>query len=357
MSHREAILARFSGTGSGPPLYVPDLTLWYKWHRRHGTLAEQWQGCSLPEIARTLGLPIWLPVQPWRLETTGIAVSLEEGEDERLLRAETANGSLQARWTRGPDGDWWQVEYPIKEASHLPTALALAEARSYTVDGTGLERAWGLVGEDGVLALELPRRPLSDLLHGFLGWGQGLQLLHDPLLQQMLIVLENKLQLLVREICRLPGQIVLSPDNLDGQFISPRLFKRHLADSYHLSSRMLHRHDKWLLVHAGGPVAHLLAPLAEAGVDGVQGIAGPPQGNTTLAEARKIAGHGMTLWGGIPQDYLLPVHSEQALETAVQQATREAAADGRIILGVADQVPPAADLSRVQAIPALMGGL
>jgi hypothetical protein len=355
MNQRDKILARFAGAGSGAPLYLPDLTAWYEWHRGRGTLPEPWQEWSLPEIARDLGLPIWLTVQPWRLETTELKVTLEEAGAERTLRADTPHGTLQARWQQGPDGDWWQVEYPVKDAGDLPAALALAEARAYALDGAGLARARELVGEDGILALELPRRALSDLLHEFLGWGEGLLLLDDTLVQQMLIILEGKLQLLVQEICQLDGRMVLSPDNLDGQFVSPRLFDRHLADSYRLTTRMLHRYDKVLVVQAGGPVAHLLAPLATAGVDGVQGIAGPPQGNTTLAEARALAGPGMTLWGGIPQDYLLDVHGEEALEAAVRQAAAEAAGDGRMILGVADRVPPAADLERVTAIATMLG--
>lgn len=100
-------------------------------------------------------------------------------------------------------------------------------------------------------------------------------------------------------------------------------------------------------VHDGGP-------LAAAGVDGVQGVAGPPQGNTTLAEARRLAGPGLNLWGGIAQDYLLDVHGEEALEAAVRQAAAEATGDGRILLGVADRVPPAADLERVRAIARLL---
>lgn len=357
MNRRDQILARFGGTASGPPLYLPDLTTWYEWHRGRGTLPEPWQEWSLPEIARELGLPIWLTVQPWRLETTGLEVSLEEGQDERILRADTPHGPLQARWQQGPDGDWWQVEYPVKDAGDLPAALALAEARSYARDGAGLARARELVGEDGVLALELPRRALSDLLHEFLGWGEGLMLLEHTLVQQMLIILEGKLQLLVQEICQLDGQIVLSPDNLDGQFVSPRLFGRHLADSYRLTTRMLHRHDKVLVVHAGGPIARLLEPLAAAGVDGVQGVAGPPQGNTTLVEARQLAGPEMTLWGGIAQDYLLDVHGEEALKAAVRQAAEEAAGDGRAILGIADRVPPEAELERVTAIAGMLGDL
>lgn len=354
MSHRNEILARFAGTGSRQPLYLPDLTLWYEWHRGRGTLPEKWQEWSLPEIVRELGLPLWFTVQPWRRETSSAEVSLEEREDERIVRAQTPAGSLEARWTRSPDGHWHQVEYPVKDADDLPAALTLAEDRTYAVDGAGLDRARELVGDEGVLALELPRRALLDLLHEFLGWGEGLRLLDDPLVQQMLIALEGKLQLLLQEIARLPGQIVLSPDNLDSQLISPRLFARHLADSYRLSTRMLHRHDKWLMVHVSGPAAQLLGPLAEAGVDAVQGIVGPPQGDATLAKARQLAGPETTLWGGIPQDLLLDLHGEQALEVAVRQATSEAAGDGHMILGIAGRVPPVAELERVMAIADLI---
>jgi len=52
----------------------------------------------------------------------------------------------------------------------------------------------------------------------------------------------------------LPGEIVLSPDNLDGQFISPRMFKKNMADSYRRTTQVLHEQGKCLLVHVGGPV-------------------------------------------------------------------------------------------------------
>jgi len=62
----------------------------------------------------------------------------------------------------------------------------------------------------------------------------------------------------------------------------------------------------------------------------------------------------MTLWGGIPQDFLLATRSTEEFETAVIQAVQESKEDGRIILGVADKVPVDADLSRLEAIPQLI---
>jgi hypothetical protein len=347
-------LARFSGEGGEEPLYLPDLSLWYKWHRSQETLPVEWQMWSLPDVARAMGVPVWLPIQPWLLELDGVQVTTTETESERQMEIETQAGRLQTRWSLGPDGDWWRVEYPVKSKEDLPAALELVKARSYSLDDTAVERTRSMVGEDGLLALELPRRPFSELLHEILGWSDGLALLDEPMVLEMLIALEGRLQSLVHEIAALPGHVVLAPDNLDGQFISPRTFERRLRDSYRLTARMLQRNEKHLVVHVGGPARHLLAPLLEAGADGVEGVAGPPQGNSSLAQAREIAGPDLLLWGGIPQDYLIEARTQEEFEAAVSEVVAQARGDGRIILGVADRVPVQAELDRLQSLPALI---
>lgn len=354
MSHQKEILARFSGGAAAGMLYLPDLTLWYDWHHGQETLPSEWQEATLPEIARSMGVPVWLPVQPWRIKTEGVEISITETQSERLIRCEAPSGELLARWILGPDGDWWQTEYPVKGKSDLQAALEAVEARCYVLDPAASEKAELMVGEDGILALEIPRRPYSDLLHEFLGWSEGLMLLGEPEVQDALICLEEKLQILVREVAGLPGDIVFSPDNLDGQFISPRMFKKHLAGSYQQSAKILHEQDKSIVVHVGGPIRHLVRALAETGIDGIEGIAGPPQSNVTLAEARALAGPDVTLWGGISQDLLVATYEQDRLSATVEQAVQEARGDGRIILGVADRVPVNADVGRLKALPGLV---
>jgi len=215
-------------------------------------------------------------------------------------------------------------------------------------------RLESLVGDDGIVALELPRRPYSDLLHEFLGWSGGLMLLREPLVEGILSALETELQRIVEAVARLPGRVALSLDNLDGQFISPRAFEEHLGESYRRTAEVLHEQGKHLVVHVGGPIKRLLAPLAAAGVDAIEGVAGPPQSDASLAEARDLAGPEVTLWGGIPQDYLLEAREWGELEAAVAAAVRDARDDGRMILGVADRVPVDAELSRLEALPSLV---
>jgi len=346
------LLSCFSEETVGHPVYVPDLTLWYEWHESHGTLPEAWRDRSLPEIAGLMGVPVWLPVQVWESETSGLEAENVEKADERTVTYETSTRTLTARWTLGPDGDWWQTEYPVKSEEDLGAAVELIESRDYVLNSSGLADLRADVGSDGVVVLELPKRPYSEILHEVLGWSDGLLLLGEPEVQKMLTLLESKLQHLVEQVAELPGEIVLSPDNLDGQFISPGAFGRYLTGSYRRTCQLLHEHDKKLVVHVGGPIRRLLEPLAATGVDGVQGICGPPQSDASLSEARRITGPDVTLWGGIPQDALIDTCDQERFEQAVSRAVKESERRSRIILGIADRVPVQAELGRLKAIPA-----
>jgi hypothetical protein len=354
MTLKTEILSRFSGEADNQLLYVPDLTLWYDWHRKKDTMPGKWKNYSLPQIARDMGVPIWLTVRPWQIETPGVEITTTENETERVVRVESAYGVLVWRWVIGPDGAWWQTEYPVKTPDNLLTVVELVKARTYVLDSKKLTQLEAEVGDDGILAIEIPRRPYSDLLHEFLGWGDGLMLLSEPAIAEINAVLETKLQAFMQEIAQLPGHIIFSPDNLDGQFISPPVLQEYLVSSYRLTADVLHEHDKYLLVHVGGPIKHLLSHLATTGVDGLEGIAGLPQSNASLTAARELTGSNMILWGGIPQDLLLETYEEQEFETVVKEVVQDVIPDNRMILGVADRVPVEAELSRLEAIPKLV---
>ena len=341
------------------PAYLPDLRAWYRWHHARRTLPAAWRDCSLAEIAAALDVPAWQTVRPWSVETPGVEIETQQGAGERVISYHTSTGTLQERWSLGPDGDWWQMEYPVKTAEDLPAALALIAARTYHLQPGELAGAQEAIGPAGMVAAELPMRPYSDVLHTLLGWAEGLMLFKSegrPLLLEMLALLDDKLRALTEQVAALPGAILFAPDNLDGHYISPRTFREHLAASYRQTATTAHAQGKRLVVHAGGPVGRLLPLLAEAGVDAVDGVAGPPQGDTPLAEARVAAGPELVLWGGIPQDLLLGAHDEQEFKQAVQAAAVAARADGRSILGVADAVPVAADVERLRALGDLLGG-
>ena len=319
------------------PRFLPDLTLWHAWHSSRGTLPAPWKGLDLSAVCRSLGVHTWAPRKPWRTQLPGIEVRDERGASERVLTWTTPRGALTSRWTLGPDGDWWQAEYPVKSRGDLEAARLVAEARRYVVARGEPPSA----GPDEIAAVELPLRPWSELLHSFLGWSDGLMLFLEEAdaLQAIVGTLEEKLGGLERELAALPCGAALLPDNLDGQFISPAAFEEHLAASYARAAASLHAGGMAVVVHVGGPVARLLPGLAGSGIDCVEGACGAPQGDSPLLEARAAVGPRLVLWGGIAQDLLLPSCTRAEFRSAAGEVFALAARDPAIVVGVADRVP------------------
>ena len=69
--------------------------------------------------------------------------------------------------------------------------------------------------------------------------------------------------------------------------------------------RLCARRARRLVVHCGSGVRRLAPLLVGRRRGALEGVSGPPQGDTTLAEARALTGDSVVLWGGIPQDLLL----------------------------------------------------
>lgn len=358
MDFKEILLEKFSGQVSGQPLFMPDLGLWFKWHSQQGTLPDAYRESSLAEIASALNCPAWMVQTPWQLEHDGIDVTREKSETRRIIQYHTKSGVLTEIWSLGPDGDWWQQEYPVKDEDDLDAAEEIVKAMRYRVNYSEPPET---DTSPGILeVVEIPRVPYSDMLHTLLGWSEGLMLMMGPeedRLTALLYIMEVKRQELIQRLVDdLPQSIFLSPDNLDGQYISPAVFEEHFEESYPKTCGMLHQRDKYLLVHIGGISKHLLPLLAGCGVDGVNGISGPPQSNATLSEAREAAGPDITLWGGIPQDYMNPVHDLSVLIESVEAAKTFAENDNRTIIGVADHVPVNAEFSRLEEIAHRING-
>jgi hypothetical protein len=351
MSFKEILLAQLKGQAPSRPLFMPDLSLWFEWHSDRGTLPEAHRESSLAGIAAALNCPAWVVHTPWQLEHDGIDVTREKSETRRVIRYHTKSKVLSEIWSLGPDGDWWQTEYPVKDEEDLDAAEEIVKAMQYRVQFAKPIEAGSNPGIIDII--QLPKTPYSDMLHTMLGWSDGLMLMmaEEDRLTELLAVMEEKRRELVQNLAaRFSHSIFLAPDNLDGQFISPASFENHLQPSYQKTCETLHRHDDYLWVHVGGISKHLLPLLAASGIDGLAGISGPPQSDAALPEARKATGPGITLWGGIPQDYVMPQHDLSVLIESVEAAKAFAAIDNRTIIGIADHVPVEAEFSRLKEI-------
>jgi hypothetical protein len=354
MSLRSDIMSRFTSQGSSEPIFVPDLSQWHRRNIRAGILPERYTDWTLAEIYRDLELPIWQVVRPWRVQVMGLDSEEHETETGRVRTVETIAGVLTWRWERAPDGGWRQVEYPIKNAADLPAAVEWARALGCSLDTEGLTELEMSIGDDGILAIEIPPRPLMNVVSRMLGWEGRLDLLEEPAIKHITEHLEQRIQPLITSLAQISVSVHYAWDQLDGAVIPDTLFRQYLLPSYQSTMEELRDYHKRLVVQARGPIQTLLQGLADAGVDAVAGFSCPSEGEGSLADLHELADGRITLWGGIPGEMLLPETDRETFEECVREITRVAQGRERLLLGVSGGVPVQAELARLQAVPYLM---
>ncbi len=354
MSLRSDIMARFTDQGSNEPIFVPDLNAWYRRNNRAGTLPERYADWTLAQIYRDLELPVWQIVRPWRVHVMGLEAEEQETETERVRRVETIAGVMVWRWERVPDGGWQQVEFPIKSAADLPAAVEWSRALGCSLDTEGLTELEMSIGDDGILAIEVPPRPLMNVVSRLLGWEGRLDLLQEPAIEHITEHLEQRLQPLVTSLAQISVPVQYASDQLDGATLSDALFRQYLLPSYQSTMEELHEYHKRFVVQSRGPIKNLLQGLADSGVDVVAGFSCATAGEGSLVDLHELAGGRITLWGGIPGEMLLPETDRETFDERVRQVARMAVGRERLLLGISGGVPVQAELARLQAVPYLM---
>lgn len=89
MDQKQNILSRFQAGKLNDPVFMPDLTLWYEWHKVRNTLPEKYKSHTMVKIAQVLGCPVWNPFRPWRINNLGVDIIKEESDNEKVIRLDS----------------------------------------------------------------------------------------------------------------------------------------------------------------------------------------------------------------------------------------------------------------------------
>ena len=352
MSLHSEFRARLAGAGGSEPLFFADLTAWHRRSLRLG-LPAKWQGVSLHDIYRSLGLPIWDVAHLWREQVPGLRVEDEIKDSVRTRTVHTASGPLTWRWELDTHGAWRQVRFPIAGPADMPSAVLWARALVYEIDTAGLTELEASIGSDGVLAIALPPRPAIQLGGSLVGWQKVHELMGEPAVAIILESLDLHLQELVTALAQLSGTVQVSPDGLGGATITPVFFRDCLATSYRTTADELDEYLKVLLVQAEGDVSELAEPVYNAGVRGLYNVH-PVGPDGSLGSLSARLGERLTLWGGIDARLLSPSVASADFAQAVKRAADDAWGHSGIVLGISWPWPADADLDRLGLIPGLI---
>ena len=355
MNHRERFLAVLEGRSPDRIPWYPRLEIWYEAHRRLGTLPEKYQGWSLRDIERDLG--VGSPAREsevFRSEIRDVEICTHKQGYETTTEYHTPLGTvttllrdsedLQRVGIRGQEvehlikrpEDYAVVEYLIEHTQIIPTYEAYL---AYETE----------VGDAGYPLMHMGQDPMDRILQELIGYNAAYYHLQDypDRVAHLQEVLEDQAAKIQQIVLDSPARLILYGYHFDSQMTPASLFRKHMLPHFRAFADRLHARGKYLACHADADSTLLLDLIKQAGFDMVDCFVTAPMAPVTLAQARRVWGKDVIIYGGIPSIMLCDPVGEDEFEDHLRQLFRDVVPGDAFMLGVADNVMPEAKLERL----------
>ena len=358
MTHRERLLAVFEGEPTDRVPYFPDLFYWYRVRKHEGRIPERFRGLKLYDIYRELDcgicrhvygdyLKVSYPNTEFKTEVKGnlktTVIRTPVGE-VRELRQSTADSSES----------FFPIEHFIKTIEDLKVIEYMVGDRVLEPNPEAVVKIGRRIGGQGIYTLVQVASPMRALLTDWFGLENGMLALYDypKEIAHAVEVIERAGDEWTRITCETPGRIVILGDNVDRNILPPPIFRKYQVPYYRKRAEVLQSAGKIVMLHMDGQLQGIFPLMAGTGLDVMDGLTPEPAGDFTPEDVREALGDHMKCWCGVPASLFCD-------ETPVEEILRQTrdiidVLGGRLILNVADQVPPNADIEKVEAVSKLV---
>jgi len=382
---RERVLAASRGEDVDRIPWSPRLDLWFLARRARGTLPAEYADCDLVDIARSLGCASHMAQgadttrladrdlslrglgldnhadYPFRIRVEGLPVRFERDAEDRLTWIETPVGTIhthlqqdQEMLRRGISLPFVQ-SYAIESSDDLEALGIVFDHLQLEPNREGFDAFCRHVGEQGLPVARGPvaASPLHLMLHELMPMERFFYLYSDrrDALYALARHIEPLYEAMLDALCDSQAEVVLWGANYDRDITSPRFFEREMMPWLQRAAKRLHAANKLMLCHTDGENNHLLPLYRQCGFDIAESVCPTPMTELSLPDIREGLGPEIAVWGGIPSVVLLDEAMDDAAFDAYLDALFAELGDAhRLVLGVADNVPPDANWSRLLAI-------
>lgn len=173
---------------------------------------------------------------------------------------------------------------------------------------------------------------------------------HQKELRALVERMEPLYDKILKICCESPAQVVNWGSNFDDMLTYAPYFRQEIQPWVRKASETLGTAGKLLMCHTDGENFGLMDLIRDSGMHIAESICPAPMTKVTLAEYYRRWSGQLTLFGGIPSTIVLPETSEAEFEACLDELFRAVAPGTRMVVGIADQVPPNAVFSRLQRI-------
>jgi len=263
---------------------------------------------------------------------------------DRYREIRTPCGNLRECW-RWSDTTYSEapIERLLKTPDELPAYAYLLEHTRYEADYALAEKRGRQVGDMGVVLCYLPRTPFMRMVAVDAGI-ENVTMIHADAprdFDAMFQVLTESLDRASQVALDSPAEVLMMPENLSAEVLGPRFFERYLRDFQTRWSKRILERGKYSCIHMDGTLAGLLREESSVGLTFIEAMTPCPVGDLPIEKWPLYRGGSDTIyWGGIPGSYFTALVDDDEFDRHVRAVLRVMTEDRRMVLGVADQVPP-----------------
>ncbi len=358
MNDRERVLTLLTG---GTPDRLPwfgDLAYWAYAMEMRGEVPPGWQRTQeYYRFQRDLGVGFYLQGD-WAFSTSTDASVLVETREERgcsLRLVHTPLGTLREETRYLPEAFTHAItRHLVSSWEDLRILRYWWEHTDFRPDLEGALRRRPLVGDHGVVLCYLPRSPFQEMNAALTGisnlvsfWAD-----HRSEFEKTLQLLGERFDEAAEASLAVPADCFMIPENLSSEVVG-RFYGKYVRPWEEKWTARIRQAGKHSFIHMDGTLG-LIDQVAAAGFDVIEAFTPVPVGDMSIEAARARARSGPVLWGGLPGIYFTPLVDDDEFERFVRETIVTMVRDGRMVLGVADQVPPDGLRARVARVAELV---
>ena len=361
MTKRERFLKALRNEKTDELVWAPNFDYWLVVNTAEGTLPDKYAGMSRNDIVREIGGYIWNRAGGLRtILDKSVKDNWREENGTAIYEVQTPIGEIRQVHIvmEGACRTKYLAEHFIKDLESLETMKYIVEATHYEPDYESTERALVETGDDGIVLNSFSCVPFIQFAKTDAGYANAFYLWTDHR-KEVDSLIEAYTQNFLQG-CRILADgfadVIATGDNMDGQTISPPIFKEYAIPFYQEVKKMTSAAGKLFQSHWCGRTQNLLPLTPGCGLDIVEAIVTKPMADIELSEALDILDGRVVLQGGIPSVLVCEEgYSREEFESYINEVILPLKGRRGFILGMADNVPPNADFSRVEAIAELIG--
>lgn len=366
---RERIIAVLKGKTPDRIPWATRLDIWYKSHKRGGTLPKDLSELMEMEVYKALNIGRQRYVHLTQTLLKGVEITVRfDGEEishgrnltvrfpvsselvplhrpgQTLIEFQTPVGTASVIF-KTTDQILQSASAPylekhlITEESDFRTVHWILEHSRTVAEFEPFETSETVIGDRGLTIGMLGRIPFQRIVLDFLGEERCFYLMFDnpkrfgALLDQLTEIDIGILQCGIDS----PAFMLEYGDNFDSEITNPRLFREYCLPRLQQASEKVHAAGKVLGSHMDGDMSLLVNLIPETGLDVVESFSPFPLSSLSFQQAWSAWKNRIIPWGIIPSPIFEQTTPRKLFEKTVSEIVTTIVGEGTAILGIADQ--------------------